>query len=179
MRSKHKPSRFHARGLGVLAFIITFAMVALPGDLLATEQAFASAVNSSQSSIVELSGGMVAASAHYAGVRSPRTTAAEVPSCRNITYKGNAGAIYVQTNPRGYVLWGIYMYNPKLDSGPWVVSVYVGKTKVDGKKQNYAPHGSVNPVNAKKGKIFHITATHHADANGKNYESVPNECIIP
>jgi hypothetical protein len=71
------------------------------------------------------------------------------------------------------------MYNAKLNAGPWVVSVYVANKKVDGKKQNYAPHGSLPPAKAKKGKIFHITATHHATANGKNYGSVPNECIIP
>ena len=85
----------------------------------------------------------------------------------------------MQTNSNGYHQWGIYMYNSKLDTGPWFVSVYVGKKKVDSKKQDYAPHGSVSPVDAKKGNIFHITATHHADANGKNYGSIPNECIIP
>jgi hypothetical protein len=168
-----------AHGRGVLALAaVTFATVALPGSLLATEQASASTVNSSQNSIVE-SGGMIAASASHAGAPSPRATPAKVPSCANIIYKGNAGAIHVQMSPQGYVLWGIYMYNPKLDAGPWVASVYVGKTKVDGKKQTYPPHGRVSPVDAKKGKIFHITATHHVDANGKNYGSVPNECIIP
>ena len=109
-----------------------------------------------------------------AGLRS-----AHLPSCKHITYKGKAGAIHVQTSKKGYVSWGIYMYNRKLDSGPWNVDVYVGKRRVDHKKQNYAPHGSVNPKDAKKGKTFHIKATHHADANGKNYGSVPNECEIP
>jgi hypothetical protein len=113
--------------------------------------------------------------AYVAGSLNP----AHLPSCRHITYKGNAGAIHVQTSKKGYVSWGIYMYNRKLDDGPWVVDVYVGKRRVDHKKQDYAPHGSVNPKDAKKGKTFHIKATHHADANGKNYESVPNECEIP
>jgi hypothetical protein len=110
--------------------------VALPGGLLVTAQASASTVSSSQNGIVE-SGGMVAASAVRAGAPSPKAASAKVPSCASITYKGNAGAIHVQTN------------------------------------------GSLPPAKAKKGKIFHITATHHATANGKNYGSVPNECIIP
>jgi hypothetical protein len=141
--------------------------------------ASASTVNSSQDSIVEPTGGMVAASASPAGVPSPNVTSAKVPSCGRITYRGNAGAIHVQTNSRGYLQWGIYMYNPKLDDGRWKVSVYVANKKVDGKNQDYAPHASLRPEEAKKGKIFHITATHHADANGNNYGSVPNECIIP
>jgi hypothetical protein len=178
MRSKREFPRFRAHGRGVLALAVTFAAVALPGSLLTTEQASASPVNSSQNSIVE-PGGMIAASASHVDAPSPKAAPAKVPSCANITYKGNAGAIHVQTNSKGYVQWGIYMYNAKLNAGPWVVDVYVGKTRVDHKKQNYAPHGSVNPVDAKKGKTFHITATHHANANGKNYGSVPNECIIP
>jgi hypothetical protein len=168
-------------GRRTLALAIIFVTVALPGSLLATGQASASTVNSSQSqkSIAEPTGGMVAADASHAGVLSPSVTPAAVPSCGSITYKGSAGAIHVQTNSKGYLQWGIYMYNSKLDAGPWVVSVYVANKKVDGKKQNYAAHGSLPPATAKKGKIFHITATHHANANGKNYSSIPNECIIP
>jgi hypothetical protein len=71
------------------------------------------------------------------------------------------------------------MYNSALDAGPWDANVYVGSRRVDHKEQNYAPHGSVNPKDARKGATFHITATHHATANGKNYSSVSNDCIIP
>jgi hypothetical protein len=104
---------------------------------------------------------------------------AALPSCRHITYRGNAGYIAVQTSKSGYVAWGIYMYNPKLDAGPWNVNVYVGTRRVDHKEQNYAPHGSVNPKDAKKGKAFHISATHTAIANHEKYVNVRNECIIP
>lgn len=85
----------------------------------------------------------------------------------------------MQTSKKGYVAWGIYMYDAKLNRGPWNVDVYVGKKRVDHKKQNYAPHGSVSPKDAKKGHLFHIKATHHATANNKNYQNVPNKCIIP
>lgn len=139
--------------------------------------ASASTVNSSLDSIVETTGGMNAAGS--AGVPSPNVTSAKLPSCSRITYRGNAGAIHVQTNSRGYLQWGIYMYNPALNAGRWIVSVYVAGKKVDGKNQTYPPHASLPPSKAKKGKIFHITAFHHADANGQNYGSVPNECIIP
>ena len=163
-------------------FITTFALaaVASSGSLLAAGQASASAVSPPRGSIVEPTGGMVITSGNAATRHTARgVTTAKVPSCRSITYKGNAGAIHVQTSKNGYVAWGIYMYNPKLDAGPWTVDVYVGSRRVDHKKQNYAPHGSVNPKDAKKGKTFHISATHHANANGKNYKNVPNECIIP
>ena len=126
---------------------------------------------------VVVSGGMTLA--QHGAVRAAQPAAAKISSCHSITYKGSAGAIHVQTSKSGYVAWGIYMYNSKLDAGPWNVDVYVGKTRVDHKDQNYALHGSVNPKDAKKGKIFHITATHHANANGKTYGSVPNECVIP
>jgi hypothetical protein len=120
-----------------------------------------------------LNGGMVVSIGGTAAI--PAT----VPSCRAITYRGNGGAIYVQTSPSGTVVWGIYMYNRELDTGPWTVDAYVGKRRVDHKSQNYAPHGSVNPVDAKKGAVFRITATHYATANQTWYHSVTNGCIIP
>jgi hypothetical protein len=46
-------------------------------------------------------------------------------------------------------------------------------------KQVYAPHGSVPPKLAKKGKEFRITALHYAVANKTWYVNVPNGCIIP
>lgn len=118
-------------------------------------------------------GGMVA------GRGSSAAVPATLPSCRAITYRGNAGAIHVQTSANTTVAWGIYMYSSKLDAGPWTVDVYVGKTRVDQKKQDYAPHGSVNPKQAKKGAEFRITASHYATANKTWYSNVPNGCIIP
>jgi hypothetical protein len=179
MKNKNALIRLRAHGLGSLALAVTFAAVALPSNLLATAQASASAVIRSQDSIVEPTGGMVGASSRYTSVWTQRVAPAKTPSCHRITYKGNAGAIHVQTGKSGYLQWGIYMYNSKLNHGPWVASVYVNKKKVDGKKQDYPPHSSLPPSKAKKGGILHITAHHHADANGKNYGSVPNKCVIP
>lgn len=124
---------------------------------------------------VVLPGGMVRLASTSHEISSP----AALPSCHAITYRGNAGAIHVQTSKSGYVAWGIYMYDAKLNKGPWIVDVYVAKRRVDHKDQTYPPHGSVNPKDAKKGKIFHITAKHYADANHTWYYSVPNECVIP
>lgn len=165
------------RDVGARSIIIAFAAAAafLPGVLPAAAQTLTVAASAPHGTLAEAYGGMSAAGTKVA----PSPAAAKVPSCHAITYKGNAGAIHVQTSKNGTVAWGIYMYNPKLDAGPWNVNVYVGSRRVDHKSQNYAPHGSVSPKDAKKGKIFHITATHHATANGKNYANVPNECVIP
>ncbi len=178
MKSKNAFLRLFVLRLGVFSLILTLSSLALPG-LLAVNQASASSLSRPPSDIIEPSGGIVAAGDNYASGRTYKDASAKTPSCSNITYKGNAGAIHVQTSKNGYVTWGIYMYNPKLDAGPWNVDVYVGSRRVDHKEQDYAPHGSVSPKDAKPGKTFHITATHHATANGKNYVSVPNECIIP
>ena len=116
------------------------------------------------------------------GAASAAVPATELPSCRAITYRGSAGAIYVQTSPGGYVVWGIYMYNRVLDSGPWWVDVYVGNRRVDHKqppRQVYAPHGSLPPKIAKKGSVFRISALHYANANRTWYGNIPNGCIIP
>lgn len=165
------------RDARVRSITIAFAAAAafLPGMLPASAQASSVATSAPRGTLVEAYGGMSAAGTKIAA--SP--AAAKIPSCHAITYKGNAGAIHVQNSKNGTVAWGIYMYNAKLDAGPWNVDVYVGSRRVDHKSQNYAPHGSVDPKDAKKGKIFHITATHHATANGKNYGNVPNKCVIP
>jgi len=124
-----------------------------------------------------VSGGMAAR-----GTASAAVPAKDLPSCRAITYRGSAGAIYVQTSPGGYVVWGIYMYSSALDSGPWWVDVYVGNKRVDHKqppRQVYAPHGSLPPKLAKKGSVFRISALHYATANRTWYGNIPNGCIIP
>jgi hypothetical protein len=122
---------------------------------------------------VQFSGGMVADQGGSATVPGP------LPSCHAITYRGDGGAIYVQTSPSGTVVWGIYMYDRQLDAGPWTVDVFVGKRLDDRKVQDYAPHGSVSPKHARKGAVFSITATHYATANETWYGSIPNGCIIP
>ena len=55
--------------------------------------------------------------------------------------------------------------------------MFVGKRRVDHKSQEYEPHGSVNPKDAKPGHTFHISAT-MTNANG-TFVNVPNECRIP
>lgn len=57
-------------------------------------------------------------------------------------------------------MWGAY---PNAQySGTWYnVSVYANGTKIDGKSQNYPPHGSVSAARAKKysGKILELSGT--------------------
>ena len=126
-----------------------------------------------------LSGGAFAGGGSGANTNS--SSAAPAPSCRSMQFPGSHGVISVQTNPQGYVAWGIYMYNPIADTGPWHVNVFVGARRVDAKsppRQIYAPHGSVNPVDAKSGSTFRIDAKHN-DLIGLAYVNVPNSCIIP
>ncbi|MGQ0773264.1 MAG: hypothetical protein ACT4NY_02420 [Pseudonocardiales bacterium] len=52
---------------------------------------------------------------------------------------------------------------PKLPAARYVVSVYAGARKVDGKDQDYAPHGSLQPSRYSAGDIFKI--------QGKTYDS--------
>jgi hypothetical protein len=163
------------RALRVPVIAALAAAAFLPSVLSASAQASTVAAGATRGALAESSGGMVPAGTKVTASATP----AAIPSCANITYPGTAGAIHVQTSSSGYVAWGIYMYNPALDEGPWNVDVYVGSRRVDHKSQDYAPHGSVNPKDARKGAIFHITATHLAVANGKEYGSVPNECVIP
>lgn len=100
------------------------------------------------------------------------------PSCASYEAVGDAGYIAVQVDPNThYLQWGIYMYNPVLNYGHWVVDAYVGGTRVDHKDQYYPPHGSLPPSIAQSGKIFFVTATL---TDGSNiYVSVPNGCTIP
>lgn len=103
---------------------------------------------------------------------------ASLPSCRSITYRGKAGYIAVQTSSSGYVSWGIYLYNKADEPGPWKADVFVNGKRVDGKVQEYAPHGSVSPKHATKGGTFSITAS-HITPSGRVVGSIPNACRIP
>jgi hypothetical protein len=124
-------------------------------------------------------GGMVAVpKGKKASVKPGKATWADTPSCGAVEFPGNAGKISVQTGPGGTIAWGIYMYDPSKNDGPWTVDVFVGSRRVDHKNQNYAPHGSVSPGDATRGETFHIEAT-HTDLQGNFYTSVPNACVIP
>ncbi len=149
------------------ATMVTSAPRSVPASSAGQTSAMAS------SATAQFSGGMVVGKSGSAAVPAP------LPFCRAITYRGDGGAIHVQTSPSGTVVWGIYMYNSELDAGPWTVNVYVGKRLDDHKEQGYPPHGTVNPKHARKAAVFSITATHYATANETWYHSVPNGCIIP
>lgn len=70
------------------------------------------------------------------------------------------------------------MYNSAAGAGPWSVDVFVGRTRVDGKVQGHAPHGSIAPAYAKSGQVLRFEAV-HTDLAGNVYVNVPNACIIP
>jgi hypothetical protein len=161
--------------LAVMSAAVMLAVLGITAAQASTTTAQVSATATTAGLVV--SGGMAAR-----GTAPTAVPATDLPSCRAVTYRGSAGAIYVQTSPGGYVVWGIYMYNGALDSGPWWVDVYVGKNRVDHKqppRQVYAPHASVPPKLAKKGSVFRISALHYATANRTWYGNIPNGCIIP
>jgi hypothetical protein len=170
-----RPARILTALLAVTSAAATLAVIGIATAQASTTTIQVSAIATAARLVV--SGGMGARRTGFAAV-----SATDLPSCRAITYRGNAGAIYVQTSPGGYIAWGIYMYNTRLDSGPWWIDVYVGKNRVDHKqppRQVYAPHASVPPKLAKKGSVFRISALHYATANRTWYGDIPNGCIIP
>ncbi|WP_432892891.1 hypothetical protein ACQPYH_18570 [Kribbella sp. CA-245084] len=92
-----------------------------------------------------------------------------VHSCSpNYTDQNKLGRLSIQQKgPGTSIQWGTY---PKLAADRYIVSVYVGSKKVDGKKQSYPPHGSLpartwsNSKNRyvamyKTGQIIKITGT--------------------
>ena len=101
-----------------------------------------------------------------------------MPSCRSAQFVGNGGTISVQTHLNGTVAWGIKMHDHSANFGWWVWSAYVGRRRVDGRAQNYNPHGSVDPGDAKSFQVLRIEATLML-RGPKVAENVPNACIIP
>lgn len=66
-----------------------------------------------------------------------------------------------QGGPGEGIQWGAYPY-PAYRGDQYVVSVYLGGVKVDGKNQPYAPHGSIGPKRVQKygaGSEFEISGT--------------------
>jgi hypothetical protein len=79
-----------------------------------------------------------------------------------------AGRISIQQAGRGQVIqWGLYVDAPYKVGTQFVVRVKADGTVIDGKNQNYEPHGSISPARASKysGKLLEITgtATHGQD----------------
>lgn len=84
----------------------------------------------------------------------------------------------MQTSPNGTVAWGISMYDPALNPGPWVVDVFVNARRVDHKEQDYNPHGSVSPLDAPPGSMFRVEAV-HTDPGGTVHHNVSDSCVVP
>ena len=59
-----------------------------------------------------------------------------------------------QQSPGSSIQWGFY---PNVPVSSYVVDVYMGSRRVDRKVQTYAPHGSVNAVDVRKGSTFLLT----------------------
>jgi len=181
-------SRIHLPG--TLAATLTFVALALCGSLLAVGPASASVVSRPHSSVVQSTGGMVATSGNAVAQQGLRRSGGDWQRRRR---NCRCGASFM---PQHHVPWqrrrnlrpdqpervyrlGYLHVQFRANAGPWNVDVYVGSRRIDHKSQNYAPHGSVSPKDAKRGSTFYITATHHATANNQNYGNVPNDCIIP
>lgn len=61
----------------------------------------------------------------------------------------------------GSIQWGVVVVDKYKIGTQFVVAVYAGREKVDGKNQNYEPHGSIAPAKAAKysGKLLEIIGT--------------------
>jgi hypothetical protein len=102
--------------------------------------------------------------------------AESLPSCLDHQWVGDAGVINVRTSPSRTVAWNVQDHTD--NGGLWIALVYVDKTQVDKKSQNYNPHGSVSPRDTRSGSVFRLDIT-HTDSQGRTSRSVPNGCIIP
>ncbi|QXJ23083.1 hypothetical protein AGRA3207_004198 [Actinomadura graeca] len=177
MTSDHPSIR--RRRLGRALTALTLACGCTAASTALTGVASAASVSLAGDAAAAPAGDLHDTSAMRSGTVAVRAAGTlRAPSCRSITFTGNAGRISVQTSPGGSVAWGIYMHDPSENAGPWVVDVYVGNRRVDHKTQNYPPHGSVAPRDAKSGRIFTIKAT-HTDLKGRVSHEVPNGCVIP
>jgi hypothetical protein len=80
-----------------------------------------------------------------------------------------------QRGPGAPIQWGIY---PNYPATRYIVDIYAGKDKVDGKNQAYPPHGSVPPVKlaGKSGQDF-TASGQIIDAKG-NTLNFQLKCII-
>lgn len=110
------------------------------------------------------------------------TSTAQLPSCRSIEYPGDGGKISVQTAPNGTVAWGITMYNQADVAGRWDIDTLVNARKTTSSFHRaltgpYIPHGSVPPAEATRGGHFSVAGT-LVSANGKTFQTAPNDCII-
>lgn len=90
----------------------------------------------------------------------------------------DVGSAYVRQAGKNLpIQWGVYVV-PKYKIGShFIVKVYADGVKIDGKNQDYEPHGSVSADRTRKysGKILEITGT---AVNGDDTLSFSAKCII-
>lgn len=113
-----------------------------------------------------------------ASATEPAVANGVVPQCTDISFVGNSGQINIRTSPNRFVAWNIAMYDGWLNDGPWIANVYVNNRKVDGKTQDYQPHGSINPRDLPPSSFVSIEAWHTDRFGGEHY-FVPNQCYVP
>jgi len=95
----------------------------------------------------------------------------------NMQWVGDAGVINAQLAPSGSLQWNVSDHTD--NAGLWIADVLVGKRRVDGKKQDYAPHGSVAAVDMRSGYVLRFQIE-HIDTQGRRSLSDPAAgCIIP
>lgn len=75
-----------------------------------------------------------------------------------------------QLGPGLQVEWGAYLYNQfNHENGYWDVKVYSDGRQVDRKLQHYPPHGRVNQVDVRPGKLLRVTGTVSAGESMNKY----------
>jgi|GEM_PF-4775945 hypothetical protein len=113
--------------------------------------------------------------------RLPAMAATALPSCKkDPKFVASAGEIDLGETPQGTFVWSGKMNPIALDPGTYVIGVYAGSKRKDGKNGHYPyfPHGSLPNSVARPGYRMMITVTHVADADGRTYTSIPNGCIM-
>ena len=65
--------------------------------------------------------------------------------------QAGAGRLSIQQAGKGAAIqWGLYVEAPYKIGTQFVVTVYAGGVKIDGKNQNYEPHGRIGAAKALK-----------------------------
>ena len=69
------------------------------------------------------------------------------------------------------IAWG-FVAEERYRGAHYKLKIYAGGRKIDGKNQNYAPHGSVRAATARKysGKVFRILGTAEQDGDKVDYD---------
>jgi hypothetical protein len=89
-----------------------------------------------------------------------------------------------QKGPGTSIQWGAY---PNLPAEKYIVGIYIGEKKVDGKNQSYAPHGSLparlrdkrgySVRTYKTGQVFKLAGTSY-DAKGSVVQKFFIKCRL-